>query len=400
MSVTAHRDAMARARHLYGPRLAENFRILSFLRTDENKLSQLIAFLLDPEETHEQGSAFLEAFLDHIGWQGARAGLDEARIRLENATDLIAAGRRRMDLLATFGRSAVAIENKPWAADQKGQLRDYFQHLDATRREEFCLIYLTPKGAPPSASSIEADERDLRLSSGQLRLMTYEGLCHWLARCRSICRAPRVTHFLEEFEWLVRSYVLGEAAMEDQEHLLGLMLRSPENVAAALQIAAATPLLKIRLLKPAADLIQEEVKRVRGWEFVSTLDDASYPGIYVTFAGGELSFGFEFADLSLDRPYYGLTKENGRREDGRVYEALSPVFGKAHREGVWPWWRWASPDDHLWPLREDWTSEKPWLEIGDGRAFAAAFLRLASLADQALSDAGLIEGVGRLEQTS
>ncbi|WP_228669743.1 PD-(D/E)XK nuclease family protein [Dickeya parazeae] len=48
---------------------------------------------------------------------------------------------RKIDLLLTFLDGVIAIENKPWAADQENQLRDYALWLNK-RERPWTLIYL------------------------------------------------------------------------------------------------------------------------------------------------------------------------------------------------------------------------------------------------------------------
>ena len=59
------------ARNRFADRLAPEFSLFDYLRTDEMGLSRCIASLLDPMEKHGQKEIFLEAFLklSEINWQ-------------------------------------------------------------------------------------------------------------------------------------------------------------------------------------------------------------------------------------------------------------------------------------------------------------------------------------------
>ena len=63
----AKRESFADFMRLYEPTLAPRFNLFDFIGPNENKLSEIIAFFLDPKETHGQGYLFLGIFLDLIG---------------------------------------------------------------------------------------------------------------------------------------------------------------------------------------------------------------------------------------------------------------------------------------------------------------------------------------------
>ena len=46
----------------YAARLAENFAPIRLFHPDEPDISRVLAFLLDPKESHDQGDLFLDAF--------------------------------------------------------------------------------------------------------------------------------------------------------------------------------------------------------------------------------------------------------------------------------------------------------------------------------------------------
>src|SRR3954447_12663738 len=54
--------------------LAEDFNVFDFLRPDENCLSDIVAWLLDPRGSHGQGGAFLEHFLTVLRLEAACPG--------------------------------------------------------------------------------------------------------------------------------------------------------------------------------------------------------------------------------------------------------------------------------------------------------------------------------------
>ena len=173
-------------------------------------MSYVFAYLLDPDETHGQRDLFLGKFLEDVtvGWlSGSSWSLTS--IDREVTTTQIENWNRRIDIEIVFqiddGPAAIAIENKPWAADQDQQLSDYARHLKLMYgRKRFKLIYLTPNGEPPSddSNSIDPREREDRENRGQLgyaSIRDWAGNNGWLKRAEDEVKAERVRWFVSDF---------------------------------------------------------------------------------------------------------------------------------------------------------------------------------------------------------
>jgi PD-(D/E)XK nuclease superfamily len=72
------------------------------------------------------------------------------------------------------------IENKPWAADQTGQVSDYLTHLHVRYPGEHVLIYLSDNGRGPEASSIGDEAKKVALAQGRLQFVVFADLLPWL----------------------------------------------------------------------------------------------------------------------------------------------------------------------------------------------------------------------------
>ena len=180
---------------------AEEFGVFDYISPDENRLSDIIADMLNPTGAHGQGDAFLRLFLANLDIP-IPARCADALIDREESTGYLVNHRRRIDVLIDFGASGVGIENKPWANEQADQIADYFKQLDKRYGASFVLVYLSGSGEYPA--SVSKKELSRRESQNQFRLMTYEtDLLEWLDGCIGVCRADRVKWFLGEF----RSYI-------------------------------------------------------------------------------------------------------------------------------------------------------------------------------------------------
>jgi PD-(D/E)XK nuclease superfamily len=81
--------------------------------------------LLDPRGVHGQGEIFLRLFLQIIGLGHLMIGRNVA-INCEEQTTRCQNLLRRMDIFLCPDNSfGIGTENKPWAGDQKGWVKDY-----------------------------------------------------------------------------------------------------------------------------------------------------------------------------------------------------------------------------------------------------------------------------------
>ena len=108
------------AKELYVHRLAPDFNAFDFIGPNEARLSKILAWFLDPRESHGQGSRFLRLFLDALGINARSEECDRAEVRTE-----VSIKKGRLDILISMAGLCVAVENKPWAADGGNQLDKY-----------------------------------------------------------------------------------------------------------------------------------------------------------------------------------------------------------------------------------------------------------------------------------
>ncbi len=195
-------------------RLATNFNVFDLIEPDENKLSDILASLLDPNGDHGQGDVFLRLLFERTG-VGSDAKLTEgAKVQREAPTHGILKYRRRMDVLVEAG-ALLAIENKVDSQDQRDQVKDYLGHLlycAEGRQISSTLIYLTPDGRQPG--SLEPEMVKQYRQSGRLNCWSYQvELRAWLEACRRECEAERIRDFISDFIRYIRSALKREAAI-------------------------------------------------------------------------------------------------------------------------------------------------------------------------------------------
>jgi len=179
---------------------ASSFNVFDLIRPDENRLSDVLALLLNPRGAHGQGDLFLRLLIKHLDSGLSPQHTKQAWVQREAPTHRIDNNRRRIDVLVD-ANDLVAIENKVNAAEQQEQVKDYLEHLrcwSESRSVRSTLIYLTPGGRPPDSISREIVDREV--AGNQLRCWSYgQHLREWLEVCRSQCEAPRFRDFLSDF---------------------------------------------------------------------------------------------------------------------------------------------------------------------------------------------------------
>jgi hypothetical protein len=176
--------------------LATRHNVFEYIEPNENALSDLIRDLLDPAGKHGQGDTFLREFINIM--KAPVPSWNSCSIYRENVTSLIEHTLRRIDLLIDFGNFGIAIENKPWAGEQKEQIGDYVTHLERRYAGRFLIIYLSPAGSEPT--SIDPSTKSRLLDEGKLLLVAYtRGFREWLSSCYRNCAAEKIRHFLLDF---------------------------------------------------------------------------------------------------------------------------------------------------------------------------------------------------------
>lgn len=210
-------ELAADRQRLIDRRLATGFNVFDLIEPDENRLSDILAGLLDPKGDHGQGDLFLRLLLDALGLASQAGRARHCAVLREAPTYGIQKHRRRMDIMVDAG-VLLAIENKVDALEQSDQVRDYLDHLNRLARRRSCrraLIYLTPDGRPPD--SIAPGVLKRHRASGRLHCWSYRGEVRaWLADCRRCCEATRIRAFLADFIGYIDASLTPEPQFEEE----------------------------------------------------------------------------------------------------------------------------------------------------------------------------------------
>ena len=225
-------------------------------------LSRIIADLLDPKASHGQGTLFLKTLLRLEGLKNTRSlpkldGSQKISVVLERRIT----AARRIDISIEIieiiaGRKTcycLAIENKPFAGDQKNQVKDYLTYLREEYFERFLLIYLSGSGEGPPEWSIH--ETELGKWKDCFAIMPYCGgqeeqadrfddfriprsLTDWFEECRKNCEVCRLRWFLLDAETFCRRTFGGQSMITSSERKAAcdFVVSNPSNLETALAV--------------------------------------------------------------------------------------------------------------------------------------------------------------------
>lgn len=229
----------------------------------ENTLSDVIAFLLQPNGEHAQGPAFLRAFLEVIHVPQGFISENTAEVIREAFTASVPSCTRRMDILVDSGSSAVMIENKPFADDQIEQMDDYCRHLDNEYGEQYVAVYLSATGGDPDPSSLSPTTLEHLKSANRYVAITYAAdLRHWLRECLNLCQSEHVRWFLSDFDdYLVRYSRLwgGDTMTSETDFIVEYATKSKENLEIALLVGASYTEIQRRCIHAFSERVRERL---------------------------------------------------------------------------------------------------------------------------------------------
>ncbi|MEJ5055457.1 PDDEXK-like family protein [Sphingobacterium sp. MYb382] len=348
---------------VYRKALTLDFNPLDFVRWNENKVSEIIAFFLDPHGSHGQGDLYLKTFIEYFELAFYYSDINKVKVTVEAGTD----ENRRIDILISYDnfKRVIGIENKIylWTKDQELQVSDYMQYLKKfCRTEDYHLIYLAPQGKILNEYSAGEHQQELILD-GKLKVISYEEhMINLIHRFVIQTDNNRVRAFIKDFELKLKEKFIGNRMTEEND-IVKYIKNSEENIKVAFSIAENLTTVK-NLLKEEFTVQMEEV----AFELNIYFDVKHNHFVLSNFRKLHAKFNFESGGL-----IYGLVKtpEFYYSNSERIYlneiaEILKIRFSNS------PWWP-------LWTfLYEDISIDYSlWNDIQNGKvkAFVKEFLQ-------------------------
>lgn len=359
-------NALAKSR--YQAELAPDFNLMDWLKNDELALSRYLRFLLSPNETHGQSELFLKGFIslieknEHISPITIGGKLYKVRVDYEVTIE----NGRKIDLLLTSPDGVIAIENKPWAEDQKNQLRDYAQWLNKYERP-WVLVYLC-NDEPGEWTLPDSTPEKLKRN---ILTISWDSVVEWLNMSLLHVRAGAVRIFIEAFIKYINQSINGNFIMSNRSELTTLIRKDSRTIESAFMIFNQMNEVRSSLFN---ELISD--LNVRFSEYPFTIENSGvesssrWAGFYIPLSqDGAYSLCWEFDRTNFNGLYFGISGKNKKEsQDAKITAAIIDMF--PHMQGKpsnnYSWWSWDLDPQGKNRIPQNWGNDGAvWAKLGE-----------------------------------
>lgn len=344
--------AFSELRLLYEDQLAIGFNSFNFHYFDENKVSDILAFLLDPKGNHCQADLYLKLFLNHFN---IKYEYNNVKVIREKSTE----EKKRIDIWISLddNKNVIAIENKIYedTRDQPNQVQNYLDYMDVIVRENYKLFYLAPQNKELSTNSISEDRRRIAESEDKLEIINYEeNILPLLDEFRCHTKNDRVQNFIYEFKLKLEEKYLGITDLNENKMIKEFILKEDQNAESAFKIQNALDQLK-KELKEEFKLQLQKLANELKIDFNPKFNHFILPNlkkhyVKVNYEQGGVIYGIVKSpnQFNENSNKYGIPK---------IEEKLNENFNTSQ------WWP-------LWAMLYDTIEKKEffWIDINNGRA--------------------------------
>ena len=212
------------------------------IQSDEVKMCRMLAEIIDPMGTHNEGQFFIRSFVKKVLYLDiAEDELSSARVYVEYHTG----ADRRIDIAIVTSRRFIPIEVKIYAEDQTRQCKDYFDFaLTQKKPVESKVYYLTLDGHLPQKSGTEGltpiENDNLVVGYEEIVAISFRNeICSWLEECleepelaEKITLRTNIEQFLS-----VLGELSGNMSKKINQEISNLISGNSETFAAASAIA-------------------------------------------------------------------------------------------------------------------------------------------------------------------
>lgn len=249
-------------RRKYGRKRAPWFNPIDFWSVDERKITEVLAFLLDPSELHEQGDKYLRHFIKKYGLDFFIYNRrDKINVQCNMPTD---EGKRiDMVIYKNSFEMVIAFVNQLGVNNNElqSQLEHYINYLWNRTGDDYCLIYTTPRLKGVSKKSLSYEERRELERSKKFKHLAYdEHLIDCIAEFGEMTESERVKSFLKDLEKSMRKKYMGEKDLGAQEEIVELINKNQKNLEISFLVSNSLPEVK-RKLKERFNAQMESLKK-------------------------------------------------------------------------------------------------------------------------------------------
>ena len=282
--VKSKMEAHKEFKDAYNEQLALDFDLFNFFAIGENKVSQILAYFLNPNEAHGQSDKFLKEFLslffdekDGEAINNKYSVFDSKKLHIK--CEHIITNERRIDVFMKLGSQYIAIENKIWAKDQENQLADYSNYLNNISHGNYVLFYLNPFGQKPSIASIEEKLLKSLCESKQVKTISYKSeIFALLDRWLLVCKADNVSFFIKNFKQHLSSKFLGVKPHNMTNTLKDLLYKNQPEIATIINAYNELQQNAIKKLEGAGRYLDKMDTVMQGQITLNKVNNFSFEG--------------------------------------------------------------------------------------------------------------------------
>lgn len=303
-------DFVNQVKKEYSKTLASDFNSLDFTYFGENKVSEILCFLLNPNEKHGQGDTFLKLFIEKFNLNFSYKDKSDINAVVEKRTH----NNRRIDIFISNSSNGnvIAIENKIYnnTKDQYNQLNDYLNYLQSiSLKNNFTFFYLAPQDKVISAESLDFEKTKKFIENGNFKKISYEkdiiSLVHNFANSSE---NERVRSFILDYERKLKTLYMGNSDINETEVVKKTIIENKDNLELSFKIFNNIKNVKADLLNELTNQMIE-IGHELNIEFDSKQDRFILPKlgdnkIGVSFEGGGVFWGIvRKTDDKIHRKY-------------------------------------------------------------------------------------------------
>ena len=333
----------------YEPYIAGDFSPFSFFRVHETHISQIFAFLLNPNETHAQGELFLKEFLRLLSHQKTLTGETVSLLRLNHAQ--IVAEKRidpygQFDILISDAHHGIVIENKIFNAhDQNKQLQSYGKYLEEHHPRHY-LVYLSTH--EPTRYSLPADHRYRKFTIFLPCRLFLKSLEKTLLKIQ----APKVQFFVSRLIAYLRKSTM---SAPHNDLVIENILSNKQHLQAAFQIAEAFPQLVENALDIFIKTLQKKIRPLSQKIDIQYQDPSQWKKSqwFISFSftshrSDIWQLTFECERTFLNSFFWGINwtttpnTETSKHYEKIIQDMMRQIFDSNYsRTDNWPFWIWS-----------------------------------------------------------
>lgn len=324
--IRAEKNAFEKISKTFSKNLALNFNSLEFFKIDERKITEILAYFLNPKSEHDQLDIYLRLFCErfNINIDGLR--LDNAIVNIDEKTTF---GRLIDIYIEIDDKLVIGIENKTeyGTIDQPNQLSDYIDELKNRKPNNYFMFYLSPKDKELSESSIRTKRKIELMKEGKLKIINYENnIFSLIEEYAEKTKNIRVQSFLYDFQIALKKKYLGTQKITTQEMIKDI-LKDRDNLILALEIESALQDLKTEINERIRTQFYNLVNKYQlkadegGYIFLD-----KFKGVFIKYENKDGCF------------YFGIIKEKNYISNKNLEKKLDRIIKEKSdysKEGKW-----------------------------------------------------------------